>query len=179
MGSTGKKLKIFDPDDREASAKSMKASRVADLRAWPPKIAGIPLVPASALPTPELAGALADAIENSDELSSIDYMWHDVASTLDSALPEGTPFMAQFIFDPTYAIDLEFFIEMMVDFGIPAPDVPGFVLEKMPEVGEAITLLSMCKFEEFGEKMAELHPNIEAGPAASKGEALGLSLIHI
>lgn len=173
MGSTGEKLRIFNPGDREASAKSMKASRVEDLRNWPPTIMGIPVFPAEVLPTPELAAALADSIESSDELSAIDFMWHDIASGLDTSMPEGTPFMPSFIFDPTFAIDLNVFLNLMVDIGIPEVDVPNFVITNLAKIGEPITKLAACDFKGFAEGIAALDPGIDEKEAKSKAEALG------
>ena len=160
----------------------MKASRVEDLRNWPPSIMGVPVFPAESLPTPELAAALADSIESSDELSAIDYMWHDVASGLDSSMPEGTPFIGSFIFDPTFAIDLELFLNLMVDIGIPEVDVLPFVIENLESIGEPMTKLAACDFRGFAEDMSKLNPDIKKGVAQQKAEELGcppLSLIHI
>tara|TARA_X000001388_G_C2188471_1_gene106539 strand:- start:164 stop:850 length:687 start_codon:yes stop_codon:yes gene_type:complete len=81
--------------------------------------------------------------------------------------------MPMFVFDPTFAIDLSFFVDLMVDIGIPAPDVPDFVLKNLEGIGEPISKLAACDFEGFAEGMAELDPNINQGKALEKAEAMG------
>ena len=172
MGSTLEKYSMRDPNDPDVAAKRCKDQRAKDLLNWPPTIAGIPVVPASSLPTPELAAICGDSINSTDELSAIDYMWHDFEGALDAGLPEGTPFMTSVppIFDATFAIPFDPFLSLMVNIGIPDP-VP-FVIANLEGIGDPITKLAACDIEGFVEDMQALDPNINAEKAAEEAEKI-------
>lgn len=132
-------------------------------------IAGIP-IPIQ-VPLPEFASTQSEIVQsNIDQGNNLKIMedgFYKVIESIDTTLPPGPTSGFQ---DPTFAIELQPIINLLVDLGIPDPIT--WIVEHLPQFleipKESIEGLSKCENQSFAEELNKIDPSIDVESAVQR-----------
>lgn len=170
-------LTDFLGSDKETIAKSLNPGVVDYLKGNTAagSVAGIDVGQFIPLPTPEIASIAADSLEQStsEEPDTLSNAYASTIMAIDEGLPPGVKTPP--VFDPTFFVPVEQFVEFLVSLGIQKPlewittNLPKLLT---PEFGEGMKKLSTCDHEGFSEAMTNVDGSINAGKAAEASEKI-------
>jgi len=132
-------------------------------------IAGIP-IPIT-VPQPELAAQQSEATQASiaegNNLKTMEDGFYKVIESIDTTLPPGPTSGFQ---DPTFALEIQPIINLLLDIGIPDP-ITWIIdhLKQFLEIPkEAVEGLSKCENQAFAEELNKIDPTIEVDSTVQK-----------
>ena len=156
--------------DEETIKKSFKPATKDTLENNGASLLGVPFpLP---LPMPELAAMQSQAIDNVDDLGIMSSAYAQTIMAIDTAFPPGIKITTPFpIFDPTFALPIDVFFQLLLDIGITSPiewfqDHLGELLEL------DISLLATCKNEDFAKALNKIDSSIDVKKAEEVASAI-------
>jgi len=132
-------------------------------------IAGIP-IPIT-VPQPELAAKQSEATQSSiaegNNLKIMEDGFYKVIESIDTTLPPGPTSGFQ---DPTFALEIQPIVNLLLDIGIPDPIT--WIVEHLPQFldipKEAVEGLSKCENQAFAEELNKIDPTIDVDSTVQK-----------